>query len=57
MWPSGIEGYVKRFRVMLKGIMRGAVVDNFLILCVAMNTIILAIDKYVEKDKVNPDST
>ena len=31
---------------MLKSIMKGGLVDNFLILCVAINTCVLAVDRY-----------
>ena len=46
VWPQGIYGYVKRFRVLLKNIMKSSWVENFLILAVALNTIILSLDHY-----------
>jgi hypothetical protein len=46
VWPKGFYGYVKRWRVLLKNIMKSNWVENFLILAVAFNTIILSIDHY-----------
>ena len=46
VWPYGFYGYVKRWRVLLKRIMRHSVIENTMTLCVFANTIILALDHY-----------
>ena len=46
VWPKGIHGYIKRWRVLLKRIMRHAVIENLMTFLVFFNTIILAMDHY-----------
>lgn len=46
VWPTGFYGYVKRGRVLLKNIMRSSAIEHFLILAVACNTVVLALDHY-----------
>ena len=46
VWPHGFRGYVKRGRVMVRALVRTSIYDNFFILCVIINTVILTIDHY-----------
>ena len=46
VWQNGPKGTLKRIRVMLKALIIHSIVDNFMLLCVLANTIILAIDHY-----------
>jgi len=46
VWPRGSYGYFKRFRSFTKGIVKGAFFENFMTLCVTINTVTLAIDHY-----------
>lgn len=46
VWPKGPYGYLKRWRTLLKDIMRHPIVENFMTLCVFANTIILSMDHY-----------
>ena len=46
VWPKGFYGKVKRARVALKKLMKGAFVENFMTACVFANTIVLAVDYY-----------
>jgi hypothetical protein len=46
VWPKGPYGYFKRLRVLLKQIVRGSVFDNSMTICVAINTVVLAMDRY-----------
>ena len=51
VWPSGVYGYFKRFRVAIKAIVRHPLFDNFMTLCVLVNTITLALDRYGAPEK------
>jgi hypothetical protein len=46
VWPQGLHGYIKRARTLLKNFMKGAFVDNLLMISVAANTVVLAVDHY-----------
>ena len=46
IWPEGIHGPIKYFRVNLRELTRNSFYDNFLIFCVVLNTIALTIDHY-----------
>ena len=46
VWPKGFFNYVKKFRSFLKGIVRLDIFDNFLTLCVMINTAVMAMDSY-----------
>jgi hypothetical protein len=46
VWPKGIHGYIKRFRIMIRTLVKSSVYENFFILCVIINTIILTMDHY-----------
>jgi len=46
VWPKGFHGYVKRARCFLKVIVKNAFFENFMTLCVTINTVTLAIDHY-----------
>lgn len=46
VWPKGCHGYIKRWRVLLKNIMKHPIVDNFMTLCVFANTVVLGLDYY-----------
>jgi hypothetical protein len=46
VWPKGLYGYWKRSRVLLKQFVKGPFFDNFMTLSVAINTVVLAMDRY-----------
>jgi hypothetical protein len=46
VWPHSLYGYFKRWRTLLKLIMKSSVVENLMTLLVLMNTIVLAMDHY-----------
>lgn len=46
IWPHGLYGYFKRWRTLLKNIMKHSVVENLMTVCVFANTIILSMDRY-----------
>ena len=52
IWPHGFYGYFKRWRTLLKKIMKGALVENLMTLLVFSNTIILSMDHY----GIDPDT-
>lgn len=46
VWPKGFFYFVKRFRCILKSIVRFGLFDNFLTGCVLVNTVVMAMDSY-----------
>lgn len=46
VWPEGLIGYLKRFRVVLRVIVRHPLFDNFFTFVVLCNTTTLALDAY-----------
>ena len=46
VWPKGLFYFVKRFRCILKGIVRFGLFDNFLTACVLVNTVVMAMESY-----------
>ena len=46
VWPKGFYNYVKKFRSFLKAFTRMSLFENFLTLCVLINTIVMAMDSY-----------
>jgi len=46
IWPHGCYGYFKRWRTLLKNIMKHSLIENLMTLCVFSNTIILSMDRY-----------
>lgn len=46
VWPKGIYRYYKRIRVFSRNIIRSDFTNNFLILCVVINTVVLSMDHY-----------
>jgi hypothetical protein len=46
VWPKGLHGSIKYFRVNLKKLITNTFYDNFLIFCVVFNTVVLTIDHY-----------
>ena len=46
VWPRGFYGCFKRWRVLLKKVMKSGFTENAMTLCVFANTIILAMDHY-----------
>ena len=53
VYPHGLKGRLKRIRVILKNFAKSGLFENFMTLCVTINTITLAIDRYniPEKEK------
>ena len=46
VWPKGIMGYVKKFRCVLKGLTSHSLFENTMTICVLLNTIAMAMDRY-----------
>lgn len=46
VWPKGFYNYVKKFRCILKRFIRLGIYNNFLMVCVLMNTVVMAMDSY-----------
>jgi hypothetical protein len=46
VWPYGIHGYVKQWKVKLKCFVKGDVFENLMTLAVTANTVSLAMDSY-----------
>ncbi|CDW78727.1 cation channel family protein [Stylonychia lemnae] len=46
IWPHGCYGYFKRWRTLLKNVMKHSLIENLMTLCVFANTIILSMDRY-----------
>lgn len=46
VWPKGVHGYLKRGRLIIRSLVRHNVYENFLILCVIINTVVLTMDYY-----------
>jgi len=46
VWPKGFYNFTKKFRAVLKSIIRFNLFDNFLTACVLMNTIVMGMDAY-----------
>ena len=46
VWPKGFYNYIKKFRSFLKAFTRMSLFENFLTLCVLINTIVMAMDSY-----------
>jgi len=55
VWPKGFYNLVKKFRAILKAIIRFNLFDNFLTLCVLMNTIVMGMDSYDIDEKTAKD--
>ena len=50
VWPKGLFYFIKRFRCILKNIIRFGLFDNFLTGCVLVNTVVMAMDSYDIKE-------
>ena len=46
VWPKGIYNIIKKVRCLLKGFIRLSIFENFLTLCVLVNTVVMAMDSY-----------
>lgn len=46
VWPYGNEGQIKRMRVQLKNFVKHPIFDNGMTLCVLLNTIVMAMERY-----------
>ena len=46
VWPHGIHGYIKRGRILIRRVVKSNIYENFFILCVVVNTVILTMDHY-----------
>jgi len=46
VWPKGFFGYVKKFRVFLKTIIRASSFDNLLMFMVIANTVVMSLGSY-----------
>lgn len=46
VWPKGFYGVIKRFRFMVRKFVNHSLMDNLMTLCVLINTIVMALDRY-----------
>ena len=46
VWPKGILNTIKKTRFIMKAFVRTSLFENFLTLCVLVNTIVMAMDSY-----------
>ena len=46
VWPKGFYNAVKKARSLLKGLIRLSLFENFLTLCVLINTVVMAMERY-----------
>lgn len=46
VWPKGFHNLAKKVRCLLKQFIRLSIFDNFLTLCVLINTVVMAMDSY-----------
>ena len=46
VWPKGFYNVTKKFRAVLKAIIRFGLFDNFLTLCVLLNTVVMGMESY-----------
>ena len=46
VWPYAFHGYVKKWRIVLRKIMNGPLVEHGMTVCVLGNTVVLALDYY-----------
>lgn len=46
VWPKGVQNATKKYRASLKVIIRNSLFDNFLTVCVLINTIVMAMESY-----------
>lgn len=46
VWPKGFYNITKKFRATLKSLIRFSLFDNFLTLCVLMNTVVMGMESY-----------
>ena len=54
VWPTGIRGYFKRIRFVLRILVKSAFFDNFMTFAVLINTIVLSISHHgIEPDLEN----
>lgn len=46
VWPKGFYNVTKKFRAVLKTLIRFSLFDNFLTICVLMNTVVMGMESY-----------
>ena len=46
VWPKGIYNFTKKYRAILKSLIYFKLFDNFLTVCVLINTVVMAMDSY-----------
>ena len=46
VWPKGFYNSVKKVRCLLKQFIRLSIFENFLTLCVLINTVVMAMNSY-----------
>ena len=46
VWPYGLEGFIRKRRVLLKRFIRSSFMENAMTTCVIGNTVVLALDFY-----------
>ena len=52
VWPKGLEGYIKKFRLLVKMFVNMSIFDTAMTVCVLLNTAAMAADFYgIEKEQ------
>ena len=46
VWPKGFYNFVKKVRCVMKNFVRFSLFENFLTVCVLINTVVMAMDSY-----------
>ena len=46
MWPKGVKNLIKKSRAVLKSLIRLGLFENFLTLCVLINTVVMGMESY-----------
>lgn len=55
VWPKGLYNTIKKARCLLKAFIRVSIFDNFLTLCVLINTIVMAMEAYDIDEETKAD--
>jgi hypothetical protein len=46
VWPKGFAGVLKRLRYLLRKFIMSSLMDNLMTMCVFVNTVVMALDRY-----------
>lgn len=53
VWPKGFYGWVKKFRCLLKILVRHTIFDNSMLLSVVLNTVVMSLEAHSNTDATN----